>query len=66
MGDIAREELMKKLLHVITIIFDESCMIGKIVIRVTELNVSKTCHNGGHENEDWGGIPFVALFGDDY
>jgi hypothetical protein len=21
---------------------------------------------GGHENEDWGGIPVIVLFGDDY
>jgi hypothetical protein len=26
----------------------------------------KKKHNGGHENEDWGGIPVVVAFGDDY
>lgn len=66
MGNIAREELMKKLLRVIAIMFDERSMIGQIVIGGTELNVSETCHNGGHESEDWGGVPVVALFGDDY
>ncbi len=32
----------------------------------TELNIKETVHNGGHDTEDWGGIPVVAIFGDDY
>ena len=56
----------EKLVRVIAIMFYERSMIGQIIIGRTELNVSETCHNGGHESEDWGGVPVVALFRDDY
>jgi hypothetical protein len=41
-------------------------MISQRVLRSTEMNVRATAHGGGHENEDWGGIPVIVLFGDDY
>ncbi len=28
--------------------------------------VSETAHNGEHKSEDWGGIPIVVGFGEDY
>jgi hypothetical protein len=28
--------------------------------------LNNSTHGGGHENEDWGGIPIIVLFGDDY
>jgi len=33
---------------------------------ITEMNIRSTAHGGGHEDEDWVGIPVVIIFGDDY
>jgi len=41
-------------------------MISQRVLGSTEMNVRATAHGGGHENKDWGGIPVIVLFGDDY
>jgi hypothetical protein len=57
---------MKKLLKTIALIFDERSMIAQIAIGSAEINVHETAHNGGHDTEDWGGIPAVVAFGDDY
>jgi len=37
-----------------------------MLLSQTESNIKETAHYGGHDTEDWGGIPGVALFGDDY
>ncbi len=55
LSNYAKQELMNKLLKAIAIFFEERSM-----------NVRETAHNGGHDTEDGGGIPVVALFGDDY
>ena len=39
-------------------------MISQRVLGNTEMNIRHTAHGGGHENEDWGGIPVVVLFGE--
>jgi hypothetical protein len=57
---------MKKLLHTIGLFFDERSMIGLMLLGQTENNVKETVYNGSHNTEDWGGIPLVANFGDDY
>jgi hypothetical protein len=41
-------------------------MIGLMLLGQTEFNIKDTVHNSGHDTEDWGGIPVVAIFGDDY
>jgi ATP-dependent DNA helicase PIF1 len=64
--NLAKQELMQKLLKAIAIFFDERSMISQIVIGTAEINVRETVHNGGHDTEDWGGIPVVVAFGDDY
>jgi hypothetical protein len=46
--------------------FDERSTISQIVIGTAESNVSETAHDGGHELEDWGGLPIIVAFGDDY
>jgi hypothetical protein len=66
LSDIAKQELMNKLLRTIALFFDERSMIGQIAIGSAEINVRETAHNGGHDTEDWGGIPVVVAFGDDY
>jgi hypothetical protein len=37
-------------------------MISLRVLGNPEINVRTTTHEGGHENEDWGGIPVVVIF----
>ena len=66
LSNYAKQELMNKLLKAIALFFDERSMIAQLVIGTAEINVRETAHNGGHDTEDWGGIPVVALFGDDY
>jgi ABC-type cobalamin/Fe3+-siderophores transport system ATPase subunit len=66
LNDNAKQELMNKLLHTIALFFDERSMIGQVVIGTAEVNVRETAHGGGHDSEDWGGIPVVVTFGDDY
>jgi len=41
-------------------------MIGQLVLGTVEINVRENAHNGGHDTEDWGGIPVIVLFEDDY
>ncbi len=50
----------------IALFFDERSMISQHVLGSAELNISTTAHSGGHETEDWGGIPVIVVFGDDY
>jgi hypothetical protein len=58
---------MGKLLETtIALFFDERSMISQNVLGAAEMNISSTAHNFGHESEDWGGIPVVVIFGDDY
>jgi hypothetical protein len=66
LSNIAKQELMNKLLKAIALFFDERSMIGQIVIGSAEINVRETAHNGGQDTEDWGGIPVVVAFGVDY
>jgi len=41
-------------------------MVSQWVLGSAEMNIRSTAHGGGHGNEDWGGIPVVILFGDDF
>jgi ABC-type cobalamin/Fe3+-siderophores transport system ATPase subunit len=66
MSDHAKQELMQKLLRTVALFFDERSMISQIVIGTAETNTRETAHGGGHDTEDWGGIPVVVAFGDDY
>jgi len=61
-----KEQLHEKLEHTAAIFIDERSMMSQRVLGTTEMNVRSTAHGGGHDNEDWGGIPVVVLFGDDF
>ena len=41
-------------------------MVSQRVLGSAEMNIRSTAHGGGHDNEDWGGIPVVILFVDDF
>ena len=40
--------------------------ISQDILGAAETNVSATAHGMGHDNEDWGGIPIILMFVDDY
>jgi uncharacterized protein (DUF1697 family) len=50
----------------IALFFDERSMISQKLFGATENNISQTAHGCGHSHEEWGGIPIVVIFGDDY
>jgi len=50
----------------IALFFDERSMISQKLFGATEKNISQTAHGCGHSHEEWGGIPIVVIFGDDY
>jgi len=66
LGPKAKENLGKILETTIALFFDERSMISQNVLGSAEANISCTAHNFGHDSEDWGGIPVVVIFGDDY
>jgi hypothetical protein len=41
-------------------------MITQLLLGCAEKHSAQTAHGGGHISKDWGGIPIVVLFGDDY
>ena len=62
----SKEHMMEKLKHTAAVFIDERSMLSQRVLGNTEMNIRNTAHGGGHEDEDWGGIPVVIIFGDDY
>jgi hypothetical protein len=66
MSDNTKKELMKSLLRTIALFIDERSMIGLMLLGQTETNIREKAHNGGHDTEDWGGIPIIVIFRDDY
>jgi len=62
----AKEQMNEKLQHTAAVFIDERSMVSQRVLGNAEMNIRNTAHGGGHDNEDWGGIPVVVLFGDDY
>ena len=62
----AKKRMSGKLARTVALIFDERSMISQDVLGAAKTNVSNTAHGRGQENEDWGGISIVLMFGDDY
>jgi hypothetical protein len=48
------------------VFIDERSMVSQRKLGSAEMNIRSTAHGGGHDNEDWGGIPVVILFVDDF
>jgi hypothetical protein len=61
-----RKRLMSKFLRSVAVIFDERSMIGLKTMGSACFNVTQSAHGGVHSEEDWGGIPIIIAFGDDY
>jgi hypothetical protein len=45
---------------------DERSMPSQIILGLVEQAVARSAHECGHSGEDWGGIPVMVLFCDDY
>jgi hypothetical protein len=45
---------------------DERSMLSQIILGLVEQAVARSAHECGHSGEEWGGIPVMILFGDDY
>ena len=66
MSKKTQEQLQKKLQNTIAILMDERSMLSQMILGLTEKAIARTAHECGHSSEDWGGIPVIVLFGDDY
>jgi hypothetical protein len=66
MTNSTMEKLQKKLQNTVAIIMDERSMMSQIILGLVEQAVARSAHECGHSGEDWGGIPVMILFGDDY
>jgi hypothetical protein len=66
MTNSTMEKLQKKLLNTVATMMDERLMLSQIIVGLVEQAVVRSAHECGHSGEDWGGIPVMILFGDDY
>jgi ATP-dependent exoDNAse (exonuclease V) alpha subunit len=66
MTDATRQRLLKQLRYTVAIFIDERGMLSSNILGAAERNVAQTCHGGGKQQLDWGGVPIVILWGDDY
>jgi hypothetical protein len=60
------EKLQNKLQNTVAILMDERSMLSQIILGLVEHTVVRSAHECGHSREDWGGVPVMVLFGDDY
>ncbi len=61
-----RDKLLDRLKIPLCLFIDERSMLGSKVLGAAERNIRQTVYNGQNNQEIWGGIPAVILFGDDY
>lgn len=66
MTESTRERLLKELRYIVAIFIDERSMLSSSILGAAERNVALTCYGGGKQQYDWGGVPVVILWGDDY
>ena len=66
MTESTKKRLLKALRYTIAIFIDERGMLSANILGAAERNVAQTCHGGGKQQLDWGGVPVVILWGDDY
>jgi Cdc6-like AAA superfamily ATPase len=66
MTKMTQEQLKKKIQNTIAILMDERSMLSQLILGVAKKSVARTAHEYGYSSEEWGGIPIIVLFGDDY
>jgi hypothetical protein len=60
------QDLQKILQTTIALIVDERSMLSQEIVALLEEAIAETAHECGHPREDWGGLPVIIIFGDDY
>ena len=63
---LSHKSMLIRFKNTVGLIIDERSLLSCDILGATEKHISKAMHGGTHENEDWGGLPIVALIGDDY
>jgi len=58
--------LVSKFQRLVALIIDERSMMGLKLFGSACANVKQFAHGGGHDEEDWGGVPIVMIVGDDF
>ena len=66
LSDEQQAKLAEQLHHLLMLVIDERSMISSALIAATERNVRHCVFGRQNQNELWGGIPVVLIFGDDY
>jgi hypothetical protein len=66
MRNSTMQKLQKKLQNTVVILMDERSILSQIIPGLAEHTVARSAHECGHSGEHRGGIPEMALFGDDY
>jgi hypothetical protein len=60
------QDLQKRLHTTIALLVDERSMLSQEIVALLEEATAKKAHECGYARKDWGGIPVVIMFGDDY
>jgi len=61
-----QEELSEKLKRLLLLVIDERSQVSSKVLAATERNIRECIFGQQNSEEQWGGLPAVLLFGDDY
>jgi hypothetical protein len=61
-----QKRLRLKFKNTVALLIDERSMVSLRSLGTACANVTSCAHGGLHASEDWGGIPIIILFGDDY
>ena len=59
-------QMKEDVLRLLCLIIDERSLLSMDALGAAERNCTMNAHGGVNRNKDWGGIPIVLLFGDDY
>jgi hypothetical protein len=61
-----KDKLLDRLKNPLCLFIDKRSMLSSKVLVAAERNIRQTVYNGQNNQEIWGGVPAVILFGDDY
>ena len=66
LNEVRQHELSQKLTEMLMLIIDERSMLNSKLLAASERNIRHCVYGQQNQNETWGGLPVVILFGDDY
>lgn len=61
-----KADFEQNVLRLLTVIIDERSLLSMDVLGAAETNCRNNAHGGVNKEKQWGGIPIVLIFGDDY